>query len=812
MEPTARAQVAEQHAISPSWNQPRAGRESKLGLTKPAFLSILPPSKIYHILPPPRPVARTTNNSTSAALETLLPVATKPRASGSRSPTAANVDPKKNPGKSASSTAPSSPTTPTNTATKARSSSKKLTGSPAPQPTSPKTTIPAPASPASSSAKKRKSGNVVATPHVAAPLVSSPLATNHPINSPTNDLTRPGSGSSSTPTQASVTTPVVDATTPVVKPKAPPKDKGRDNAPQNPAARLQQAEPAFLADAPVVSTTVTSESSLSATPPLPQEDNRPLRQFLFRDEAAVEPVAAPMPRSTLGSPRTSQIFESVTAGMRVTRESQDKRGDSLLLEGPGNTYSPRDEPLTMSAARFHAPWNPLDVEEDPLTPFGAVNGFLPRRTAEETIWIRELIIRVFYPHTGNFWRNLPEAIEEALGMIITRQELVRIVNPLAPNALPLWGLSMEYLEQLAHVALAVAQCLDSFHSFLWSGDGAFQMDPGWKLLRLLEQSSNAPRILITFGVWKERLRHAQQRLNRYLLGLQGMWNESQRIRLPELESTVSEVRTHEGTGGGRTEVGKYLRRPEYYEIARQIDPGEADYLSNPSVYGMPPSDNANYEMVEDATAHIHHLIESIPVREAKGKASVNWVRSIHSSTSESVPVIPARVPKPPRQAPLQDPHPISVLPGVGRFQDFASEARRGRIPVSQADHQAASTAAQEYNQAEMGLPAGMRAGPGYIGMEEDTPERGLPIQRIWRNGYGGGGGGYGDGGGVDDRVVMAVAAMAAVMVDMVAAAMVDTAVVAMVTWRRTRWRRWRTWRRWWRTWRRWWTARTLRGR
>ncbi|KAF9018491.1 hypothetical protein BDZ89DRAFT_925539, partial [Hymenopellis radicata] len=200
---------------------------------------------------------------------------------------------------------------------------------------------------------------------------------------------------------------------------------------------------------------------------------------------------------------------------------------------------------------------------DPLTSFGGVDGVLPGRNKEESLWIRELIIRISYPHTGNFWRNLPEGIEEVLGALVTREDLRRISNAADPHAIPGWGLATEFLELYAHVALALTQCLDAFHAFLWVEKPGFQLDPGWKLIRAMEICQSAPRLLITIGVWKERLRNGQLRLERYLLALRGIWITDERVRFPELASTISEIRTHEGSGSGATEVGKYLQRPEY---------------------------------------------------------------------------------------------------------------------------------------------------------------------------------------------------------------------------------------------------------
>ncbi|KAF8988658.1 hypothetical protein BDZ89DRAFT_916549, partial [Hymenopellis radicata] len=200
---------------------------------------------------------------------------------------------------------------------------------------------------------------------------------------------------------------------------------------------------------------------------------------------------------------------------------------------------------------------------DPLTQFGDVDGVLPGRSKEESLWIRELVIRISYPHAGNFWRNLPEGIGEVLRTVITRDDLTRVIRPGDPLAIPDWSLATEFLELFAHVALALTQSLDAFHTFLWVEKAGYQLDPSWKLIRAMEVCQSAPCLLITIGVWQERLRNGQLRLERYLLALRGLWIKDDRVRFPELESTVSNIRTHEGSGSGETEVGKYLLRLGY---------------------------------------------------------------------------------------------------------------------------------------------------------------------------------------------------------------------------------------------------------
>ncbi|KAF9028272.1 hypothetical protein BDZ89DRAFT_1133733 [Hymenopellis radicata] len=301
---------------------------------------------------PPKGGGRATNNSIAASLETPAPglPKPKPRTSSRTIPPITSPSAQKSPSASQSSPTLSSPSTPTN-----RPRPSSGTETVASRPDSKDTLSPLENAEASSTAsssgpRRRRHANPVAGTNV--PSVSSPLATMTSPKDPSPKSSGPrlktGSGSSSTPTQVSVSSL-----------ESPPGAKPIIRVPRSTIP---------------VSANISSESTLSATPPteLPEVPSLPPQPVFSKhsvrayfkqkyhsrnagkdteeeleadDEAGDEtdysprrptqsPYDADSDEERAPSP-ASRIFESVTVGMRVARGSKDTRGDSFLLVGPG---------------------------------------------------------------------------------------------------------------------------------------------------------------------------------------------------------------------------------------------------------------------------------------------------------------------------------------------------------------------------------------------------------------------------------------------------------------------------------------------
>ncbi|KAF9544397.1 hypothetical protein CPC08DRAFT_730288, partial [Agrocybe pediades] len=82
-----------------------------------------------------------------------------------------------------------------------------------------------------------------------------------------------------------------------------------------------------------------------------------------------------------------------------------------------------DEPIHNSIVRYHESFDPLS-DRDPLEEFGAVNGYLPDRPAEEAMMLRDIVIRWTYPHLMCLWQDLPQGVKSFLKARVAITELV----------------------------------------------------------------------------------------------------------------------------------------------------------------------------------------------------------------------------------------------------------------------------------------------------------------------------------------------------------------------------------------------------
>ena len=87
------------------------------------------------------------------------------------------------------------------------------------------------------------------------------------------------------------------------------------------------------------------------------------------------------------------------------------------------TYPVYEEDIHASLERYHEHWDQWD-EEDPLANYGAVNGVLPNRPAEEAIALRAIVIRWTFPETDCNWSSLEEAVDNMCQVSIKTDDMI----------------------------------------------------------------------------------------------------------------------------------------------------------------------------------------------------------------------------------------------------------------------------------------------------------------------------------------------------------------------------------------------------
>ncbi|KAJ7812345.1 hypothetical protein B0H13DRAFT_2383291 [Mycena leptocephala] len=68
-----------------------------------------------------------------------------------------------------------------------------------------------------------------------------------------------------------------------------------------------------------------------------------------------------------------------------------------------------DEDIGSSLLKYHPVFDPAR-DNDPLFEYGAVDGLLPGKTAEETIVLRDVVMHWELPHINLYWERLEDGI------------------------------------------------------------------------------------------------------------------------------------------------------------------------------------------------------------------------------------------------------------------------------------------------------------------------------------------------------------------------------------------------------------------
>ncbi|KAK6987821.1 hypothetical protein R3P38DRAFT_2456315, partial [Favolaschia claudopus] len=153
---------------------------------------------------------------------------------------------------------------------------------------------------------------------------------------------------------------------------------------------------------------------------------------------------------------------------------------------------------------------------DPLMPFGAVDGVLPGRTPEESIMFRDIMIRLTTSHRRWFWDDLAEGVAKIVSLKFTKDDIVAYGDK-DGTQLVTYSLNQVHLEQFAQTALAVHQVLEGLYEFLDNKRSArFPLDPGWKILRGMEESYGRSTILMACATMQLRLERAMKRIDIFI--------------------------------------------------------------------------------------------------------------------------------------------------------------------------------------------------------------------------------------------------------------------------------------------------------
>jgi hypothetical protein len=266
-------------------------------------------------------------------------------------------------------------------------------------------------------------------------------------------------------------------------------------------------------------------------------------------------------------PASAELKTPIAPGLlnndSISQALLQNRRPGRIFFAFGRVIEVYDEDLSASVARYHATFDPLR-DEDPLLAFGAVDGVLPGRTAEQSIAFRDLVIRWATAHRRWFWDSLPEAVAQLMKIKFSPQDLVVVRGEDGEEGTE-YALNMLHLEQISQIALAVHQVLEGLYDFLGKvGNSRFPLDPGWKILRLLEDNISQPTLLTACSTLQFRLERATQRIDVFLNSVKLVLGMEALDSMSSVDSTQSSVRSEFGRDIPSYELAKLVAHPDYH--------------------------------------------------------------------------------------------------------------------------------------------------------------------------------------------------------------------------------------------------------
>ncbi|KAF8194492.1 hypothetical protein K438DRAFT_1969101 [Mycena galopus ATCC 62051] len=215
--------------------------------------------------------------------------------------------------------------------------------------------------------------------------------------------------------------------------------------------------------------------------------------------ATAPPVASTAPTGTPAAPSLTPSLASLmnptSSVMASVSQFFGHKKDPRIFVSVCADNNIFDEDLAASLQKFHPVYDPLR-DDDPLLSYGAVNGLLPGKTAEETMVLRDIVMR---------WKFSEEKPSKHGLLVFRHQERAA------------YSLGSFLLERFSHLILAATQILEGLNEFLGNPPKkCFLLDPEWKFLRTMELDSSHTVILMTFATLQLRLVNTGLHIRKFL--------------------------------------------------------------------------------------------------------------------------------------------------------------------------------------------------------------------------------------------------------------------------------------------------------
>ncbi|KIK09070.1 hypothetical protein K443DRAFT_128061 [Laccaria amethystina LaAM-08-1] len=183
----------------------------------------------------------------------------------------------------------------------------------------------------------------------------------------------------------------------------------------------------------------------------------------------------------------------------------------------------------------------MDDEDDPLLEYGADDGALPGLTLEQTIPIRDIVLRWMAPHQYMVWRSLEDYTNILCGLPLEETSVqLRVLEGES-----CYTLITTLLLHLYEVVLGITQILEAIDTLLArSPRKAFHLDKGYLILKQLAWGIDKNFIHISFYTLQSQCKGAINHVRQSLNALRTTFNHySDTYSTKSYNSTFSDIRS-----------------------------------------------------------------------------------------------------------------------------------------------------------------------------------------------------------------------------------------------------------------------------
>ncbi|KAF8889211.1 hypothetical protein CPB85DRAFT_1441394 [Mucidula mucida] len=328
-----------------------------------------------------------------------------------------------------------------------------------------------------------------------------------------------------------------------------------------------------------------ANEGMAANSAVPPDRSVPIDKGKTAAHSAVHSEASGKVQST----KESVVAETASVRSNTLSDAESLSIDSLnrmwqrsshphvrILLNVGRHFELYDEDIGITVNKSYN--YRLLEDEDPLAEFGAAGGHLRGLSHQQSMRIREALVRWSWP-LEDFWEDVSSAIDDRIDY--ERKEIrwqnfkVKLQGGRERRVWSI-GKGNNDIGYWGHLVQAVTQILEVFQQELGSKstkEPPFVLDQQFSLIRTLEGHEDKTTIVVAMSDLILRLKLARNRIRQYINALRAMYAPKKSLsEVSSYDSTLPEIRAEVNACAGEDVVWAYALRPGYIQKALTVDP------------------------------------------------------------------------------------------------------------------------------------------------------------------------------------------------------------------------------------------------